>query len=76
MADATPRAGDLLGEWLASQKKPAAWLAREAELSQAHMSLVLRGKKGLSPEAAGRIASLTQIDARLLLEIGVPSEAA
>ena len=69
-------AGALIASWLESEGRRPSWLAKEAAISPAHLSLVMSGKKGLSPASAERIADLTDIDVRRLLGISVKSEAA
>lgn len=70
-----PSPGTVISSWLNAEDKSAAWLSRETGLSQAHISLVLAGKKRLSPESADTLAGLMNVDARLLLGISVPEAA-
>lgn len=65
-----------LKDWLPDSGLTIAALAAKAEVSASQMSLIVNGKRRPSPETAELLQGITGIDARHLLGIAVPKEAA
>lgn len=61
-------------EWLASQERSQAWLARKAGIARQRLSDFAAGRRGFSPEVADRISAATGGAITLRELLGLPSE--